>query len=114
MADGFIHPVWKDAEWQNQIEGGDRSPGSYVNKAEAREAGRSRALAVGTGHVIHNQDGTISDRNSYGNDPAPRPGRMRSSSVQTIQGVYYVASGAWAVVHRPSFEAVSGKKTDYW
>ena len=39
---------------------------------------------------------------------------MRPSSVQTVQGVYYVASGAWAIVHRPSFEAVSGKKTDYW
>ena len=35
MADGFIHTVWKDGEWQNEIEGGDRVPGSYVNKEEA-------------------------------------------------------------------------------
>jgi len=27
-----------------------------------------------TDHVIHNQDGTISGRNSYGNDPVSRPG----------------------------------------
>jgi len=33
------------------------------------ELGKTR-----TEHVIHNQDGTISERNSYGNDPATRPG----------------------------------------
>ena len=74
MADGFIHTVWKDDEWQNEVEGGDRIPGRDENKKEALEAGRSRALAVETEHVIHNQDGTISERNSYGNDPAHRPG----------------------------------------
>jgi hypothetical protein len=25
-------------------------------------------------HLIHNQDGMISERNSYGNDPRSRPG----------------------------------------
>ena len=74
MADGFIHTVWKDDEWQNEVEGGDRIPGNYENKEGALEAGRSRALAVGTEHVIHNQDGTISEHNSYGNDPVHRPG----------------------------------------
>ena len=74
MADGFIHTVWKDGEWQNEVEGGDRIPGDYATKDEAVEAGRSRAFADGTEHVIHNQDGTISERNSYGNDPVHRPG----------------------------------------
>jgi hypothetical protein len=27
-----------------------------------------------TEHVIHNQDRSIGERNSYGNDPAHRPG----------------------------------------
>jgi len=31
-----------------------------------------------------------------------------------MQGSYYVVTGMWAVVHRPSFEAVTGPKTDYW
>ncbi|HET9287503.1 MAG TPA: hypothetical protein VFO26_08100 [Gaiella sp.] len=31
-----------------------------------------------------------------------------------LQGAYYVATGAWAIVHRRSFEAVTGRKTDYW
>ena len=30
------------------------------------------------------------------------------------QGAYYLATGTWAVVHRRSFEAVTGRKTDYW
>ena len=74
MADGFIHTVWKDDEWQNEVEGGERVPGSYVNKEEAVGNGRSRALRNVTEHVIHNQDGSIAERNSYGNDPAHRHG----------------------------------------
>jgi hypothetical protein len=30
------------------------------------------------------------------------------------QGVFYVASGLWPVVHLKSFQAVAGKKTDTW
>jgi hypothetical protein len=74
MADGFIHTFWKEGEGQNEVEGGDRVPGDFSTKEEAVETGRSRALADETEHVIHNQDGTIGERNSYGNDPAHRPG----------------------------------------
>lgn len=31
-----------------------------------------------------------------------------------LQGTYYVVTGVWSVVHRRSFEAVSGEKVDYW
>jgi hypothetical protein len=31
-----------------------------------------------------------------------------------FQGAYYLTTGAWAVVHRRSFEAFTGRKTDYW
>ena len=31
-----------------------------------------------------------------------------------FQGVYYVATGLWAVTHRRGFEAFTGQKTDYW
>lgn len=30
------------------------------------------------------------------------------------QGIFYVASGLWPVVHLRSFEAVTGKKRDGW
>ena len=39
---------------------------------------------------------------------------MSGRTVLGVQGVYYVATGAWSVVHRDSFEAISGRKTDYW
>ena len=72
-ADGFIHTVWKDNGWQNEVEGDGRVPGSYVNKEEAVANGRARAMADLTEHVIHNQDGTISERNSYGTTPRTDP-----------------------------------------
>src|SRR3982750_4382908 len=36
------------------------------------------------------------------------------TSVIRIQAGYYLATGIWALIHRRSFEAVSGPKTDYW
>ena len=27
---------------------------------------------------------------------------------------YYIASGVWPIAHMPSFEAVTGPKTDHW
>jgi hypothetical protein len=38
------------------------------------KAGRDLARSRKTEHVIHNLDGKIGERNSYGNDPASRPG----------------------------------------
>ena len=66
MADGFIHTVWKDGEWQNEVEGsGDRVPGSFSTKEEAVAEGRLRAIRDNTEHVVHNQDGTFAERHSY-------------------------------------------------
>jgi energy-converting hydrogenase Eha subunit E len=31
-----------------------------------------------------------------------------------VQGLYYVATGAWPCIHMASFEAVTGPKTDDW
>lgn len=31
-----------------------------------------------------------------------------------IQGAYYAATGAWPLLHLPSFEAVTGPKHDRW
>jgi hypothetical protein len=58
--------------WINEVEEGGRVSGPHRTKYEA--AGGARARQDRTEHVIHNQDGTISERNSYGNDPASRPG----------------------------------------
>jgi hypothetical protein len=32
----------------------------------------------------------------------------------TLQAAYFLVSGLWPIVSRPTFEAVTGPKTDYW
>ena len=75
MADGYVHTVYKDGQWTNTIEGENGGGSkSYSTKEEAQAAGRDLARQRQTEHVIHNQDGEIAERSSYGNDPASRPG----------------------------------------
>ena len=74
MADGFVHTVYRDGQWVNETQIGGRIVGIYATKEEAVSAGRARARHDQTEHVVHDQDGTIGERNSYGNDPASRPG----------------------------------------
>jgi len=41
----------------------------------------------------------------------------RESPAETlaiVQGAFYVATGAWPILHMRSFEAVTGEKTDDW
>jgi hypothetical protein len=73
VADGYVHTVYKDGEWVNEIEGGDEVS-RHATKDEAVERGRELARERQTEHVIHNQDGTIAERNSYGSDPESSPG----------------------------------------
>ena len=74
MAEGFIHTVYKNDEWVNEFEQGAELGLPHATKEEAVAAGRTRAKSDKTEHVIHNQDGTIGERNSYGGDSAGRPG----------------------------------------
>jgi len=43
---------------------------------------------------------------------------LRETSTQArlaqVQGVAYLITGIWPILHRRSFEAVTGPKTDYW
>jgi hypothetical protein len=74
LAEGFVLTVYKNGQWVNEIESGSEFGGPHSTKENAVAAGRARAKQDKTEHVIHNQDGTISERNSHGNDPASRPG----------------------------------------
>ena len=70
-----VHTVHRDGSWRTTIEGQDEPlAGSYSTKEVAVAAGRDEARRRQTEHVIHNEDGTIGERNSYGNDPSDRPG----------------------------------------
>jgi uncharacterized protein YaiL (DUF2058 family) len=69
-----IHTVPAKSGWVNRKEGSNRSLSTHRTKAEATRAGRERAKRDKAEHIIHNKDGSISARNSYGHDPRHREG----------------------------------------
>lgn len=69
-----VHTVPTDDGWANKREGGQRASSTHDTKAEAQAAGRDAAKKDGVEHVIHKKDGTIGEKNSYGNDPNPPRG----------------------------------------
>lgn len=73
MSRGWVHTVYKDGIWINEIEG-EGQTSSHRTKEEAVAAGREVARARQTEHVIHRIGGEIDERNSYGNDPFPPRG----------------------------------------
>jgi len=74
MAKGWVHTVHQDGSWYNEIEGEGRLATAHRSKRDAVETGRMLARFRVTEHLIHNLEGTISERNSYGSDPYPPPG----------------------------------------
>jgi len=75
MAEGFVHTVHRDGRWINSVEGDPAPlPESFDTKEDALEAGRAEARGRQPEHVIHDEDGSIAERNSYGGDPADRLG----------------------------------------
>jgi uncharacterized protein YdaT len=76
MARGWIHTVYRSnsSDWANKVEGSERASSVHSTKDEAVKRGRQLAQNARTEHVVHNMDGTIAYRNSYGNDPYPPPG----------------------------------------
>lgn len=58
-------------KWQNIKAGNTKASSNHDTKNEAVNKGRDLAKNEGSEHKIHNQDGKISQSNSYGNDPYP-------------------------------------------
>jgi hypothetical protein len=69
-----VHTVPHGGGWANRRAGATRVSKTFDTKAAAQAAGRGTAKREGTEHFIHNKDGKIGGRNSYGNDPYPPPG----------------------------------------
>ena len=67
---GGVHTVC--AGWLNKLDGKEKS--RHRTKEEAVEAGRATAMQLGVEHTIHLADGSIEEKNSYGNDPRDVPG----------------------------------------
>lgn len=74
MSNAGVHTVPHDDRWANKIEGSTGVLATFDTKEEAVTAGRDAASAASVEHVIHNADGTIEEKHSYGNDPYPPKG----------------------------------------
>ena len=72
MAEGFVHTVYVNGRWVNSLEGQDRAVlGTFQTKEEAVEAGREEASRRLTEHLIHNEDLSVAERNSYHPEEEP-------------------------------------------
>lgn len=57
--------------WETKKEGQQKPVSSSHTKETAEEKSIREAKKAGVEHVIHNKDGKISDKDSYGKDPNP-------------------------------------------
>lgn len=70
----FIHVVHKNDSWAIEEEGQDTVMSIHDTKEEAVNAARDIARKNKVELIIHNLNGRISRRNSYGHDPRNIPG----------------------------------------
>lgn len=68
MARREVHTLKTTKGWANKLPGG-KVLSNHRTKATAEKSGRTQAKARKAEHVIHKVDGTIGEKNSYGNDP---------------------------------------------
>lgn len=62
--------------WETKKEGQLKPLSSSHTKATAEEKSVREAKKAGVEHVIHNKDGKISDKDSYGKDSFPPKDRV--------------------------------------
>jgi hypothetical protein len=70
MASGDVHTEPHGDGWANKVEGSERAASTHRTKVAAVKRGRDLAILRRVEHLIHEQDGAIAERNSYGGDPA--------------------------------------------
>lgn len=74
MPAGDVETYFHGTEWHNRVEGDDHPFHTSDTKERAVEAGREEAKKRSSEHIVKNQDGTIADRSTYGDDPRDIPG----------------------------------------
>ncbi len=74
MAKGDITTYNEDGVWKSKVEGSSRAAHTGGTKSEQTATGRDMARERGVEHSIRKLDGTIGEKNSYGNDPNPPRG----------------------------------------
>ncbi|WP_410657378.1 DUF2188 domain-containing protein [Amycolatopsis sp. lyj-112] len=71
---GDVETYYENGQWKNKVEGSSQAAHTHGTKEEAVAQGREMARERKAEHIIKNQDGTIGERHSYGNDPRDIPG----------------------------------------
>ena len=74
MSKRAVHTVRHGDGWANRRAESARVSKVFGTKGAAQAAGRKTAMRERTEHFIHNRDGRIGSRNSYGRDPHPPKG----------------------------------------
>lgn len=69
-----VHVVPQDGKWAVKTENSGKAAKVTSTQQEAIERAREIARNNQSEMVIHRKDGTIRDKNSYGNDPYPPKG----------------------------------------
>ena len=75
MSNGDVHTVKHGDGWANRVEGNRQVSNTASTKAEAQTTGRDMAIKRGTEHVVHRQNGTIGERNTYPRSRDPKKSR---------------------------------------
>ena len=67
MAKGDVHVTYRSNQdqWAVQVEGSSRACSLHDQKDPAESAGRQAAMKNHSELLVHNRDGTISERNTY-------------------------------------------------
>ena len=78
MAKRNIHTTYNKSRdmWETKLEKQSKPIASSHTKANAQQKSVREAKSRGVEHVIHNKDGKISDKDSYGRDPNPPKDRV--------------------------------------
>lgn len=74
MAKKNVHVVPKDGQWAVKTENAERPVKVTATQQEAIERAKEIAKNNQSELFVHRKDGTIRERNSYGNDPYPPEG----------------------------------------
>jgi hypothetical protein len=66
---GDVHVVLGETGWRVEVEGASGARSTHATQAEAARVARELARKNRSELLIHGRDGTIRQRNTYGNDP---------------------------------------------
>jgi len=74
MAQGDVSTYNEDGVWKSKVEVSARAAHTGGTKAEQTAVGKKMAQERKVEHTIKKLDGTIGEKNSYGNEPNPPKG----------------------------------------